>query len=468
MSRYEFAIHTFGCKVNVYDAGLLEARLMRAGGALSRLGQPAKESAGLPRVHVFNTCAVTAEATREAVRAVRRVKAREPFATVVVTGCAAQVDGATLDSLPGADLIVANSHKGNLESIIDGHFAGTLQSRVFRSNIFRKEDVEPGGGVEAGRTRAFLKIQDGCNSFCSYCVIPFARGKSRSIPIKDLVRRARELVDGGAREIVLTGVHIGDYEDAGRPQGANRKSEGRLENLVEAMLEGTRAPRLRLTSLEPIELSEALFSLYRSSDRLCPHFHMSIQAAQSRVLSAMRRNYGAAQVECSLRAIAERVPGAFVGMDIIAGFPGETDDEFEEGVQRIGALPWTRIHAFPYSERPGTKAEKLLGSVPRATRAARSQRLREMSLSRYSEAARAQRGLRKATLMLSKSNSEAALNGLTRDYWPVRIACGEALVSGEEIEVEVTGYLQNETTRMEGVLLGKIATTAEEEIKRNA
>jgi threonylcarbamoyladenosine tRNA methylthiotransferase MtaB len=480
-TRYDFTIHTYGCKVNTYDTGLLQKRLEAKGhtsvdaktnsagppaetfpqaspaaktaaAQATVLGSPDLTHFGLgarkPRVHIMNTCAVTAEATREAARSVRRLKSKDPFSTVVVTGCGAQVDGETFDVLPGADLVVANSHKGFLEDLLDKHFAGTLEGKVFRSNIFRKEDAEAGGGIEAGHTRAFLKIQDGCNSFCTYCVIPFARGKSRSIPVKDLVKRVNELHQQGAAEVVLTGVHIADYEDV------QNGSKLWLRELVEAVLAQTTIPRIRLSSLEPGELTPEILKLYENP-RMCPHFHMSIQSANTRVLQAMRRRYDAQAVEESLRAIQEIVPGAFVGMDVIAGFPGETEEEFADTYARLAKLPWSRLHVFPYSERPGTKAIALENSVPRDQRALRAQRLRDLSTERFTGLAQAQIGQEKVALVLKTSGS--ASDTLTRDYWPVKLEVSDAVAKrkGEEIRVRITGFDHSQTSRMDGVLRGE-------------
>lgn len=467
--------------MNTYDTGLLEARLERRGHrSIDARVKSAQASDGggpetalgtfglgrrVPRVHILNTCAVTAEASKEAAKLVRHLKARDPFATVVVTGCGAQVDGLVFDDLPGADLVVANSHKGQLERLLDDHFKGTLEARVFRSNIFRKEDLETGGGREAGHTRAFLKIQDGCNSFCTYCVIPFARGKSRSIPAAELVRRVRELHAQGVNEVVLTGVHIGDYKDK---EGAGRTRI--LEDLIEEILDRTEMPRLRLSSLEPVELTTRLLRLYRN-ERLCPHFHMSVQSANSKVLHLMRRAYSALDVESALRAISEYVPGAFVGMDVIAGFPGESDDDFADTFERLARLPWTRLHVFPYSERPGTKAARYPASVSRERRVLRSRRLRELSSERFERMARCQVGSEKRTLLLKPVDMHGkGAETLTRDYWPVRVhgaartgelsrAEKEFLSSrvGEEILVKVTGYDDGQASRMDGVLVGRIS-----------
>jgi threonylcarbamoyladenosine tRNA methylthiotransferase MtaB len=428
----DYKIHTYGCKVNTYDSGLLEQRLSGAGFALG----------GEPQVHVLNTCAVTAEATKEAVRAIRKIKSKNPFAKVVVTGCAAQVDKESFEPLPGADLIIANSHKGQLQDLIKKHLRGELTERVFHSNIFKKEDLEAGGGVESSHTRAFLKIQDGCNSFCTYCVIPFARGKSRSLSIPYLVERVNQLYENGSREVVLTGVHIGDYEDVDT-MGVKQP----LEELIESVLSFTKMPRIRLTSFEPVEISERLLDLY-SNRRLCPHFHMSIQSANTKVLRDMKRKYSAEDVEVALNRIAQRVDYAFVGMDVITGFPGETDEEFQDTYDRLARLPWTRIHVFPYSPRPGTKAAQRLDHLERSKIVARADRLRELSAERFSKTAIEQIGKMKEVLVLKKENQS-----LSRDYWPVQIPVS-AGKSGEEVSVKIVGF--DQSARAEGSLVGEL------------
>lgn len=429
-----YQIRTFGCKVNTYDSGLLQKRLDRAG-----FVQQTKAS----KIHILNTCAVTAEATKEAMRTIRKIKAKDPESLVVVTGCAAQVDTDQFSNLPGADLVVANSHKGDLEDIIRKYYQGTLTERVFKSNIFKKEDLEAGGGEEAQHTRTFLKIQDGCNSFCTFCVIPFARGKSRSISVERLIDKVNELHFQGSREVVLTGVHIGDYED---------ESGARLEDLVEAMLKHTVMPRFRVSSLEPIELSDRLLELY-SDERMCKHFHMSIQAAQTKVLHDMKRKYGRPEVEKSLLAIADKVPGAFVGMDIIAGFPGETPEEFQETYDCLASMPWTKIHAFPYSPRPGTFANRMPGQLLRHEIMERAARLRDLSSDRFASEALAQIGEVKKVLVLNKPGRGA--QGISRDYWPVSFSA-EGLEGGQEVDVRVKGYDHSHQSRMEGCLSGDL------------
>ena len=428
-----YQLHTFGCKVNTYDSGLIQKNLKHNGFEPTASGQ----------VHILNTCAVTAEATKEAVKTIRKIKAKDPLATVVVTGCAAQVDTGAFENLSGADLVVANSHKGLLPSIIEQYFKGEKQ-KVFKSNIFRKDDLEAGGGVEESHTRAFLKIQDGCNSFCTYCIIPFARGKSRSIPKKDLADRINQLSGQGIQEAVLTGVHIGDYDD----------QNGGLEDLLEYLLLHTQMPRFRLTSLEPIELSDRLIELYQN-DRLCKHFHMSIQSGNTDVLSKMKRKYGQEDVRTSLEKIYSRIPNSYVGMDVIAGFATETEDQFEDTFQLLADTPWTRLHVFQYSERPGTKAASYLETVPVAERKRRAQKLRELSLHRYQSEALKQNGQQKKVLVLN--NEARGAQGLSRDYWPVKWTDGTEWknLSGKEVKVQITGFLQSEKWS-DGILSGSL------------
>jgi threonylcarbamoyladenosine tRNA methylthiotransferase MtaB len=424
-----FQVHTFGCKVNTYDSGLLQKNLKSA---------PLQLEPNT-KIHVLNTCAVTAEATKEAVRMIRRIKSREPLATVVVTGCAAQVDTGSFENLPGADLVVANSHKGLLPQILDQYFKGEIKEKVFKSNIFRKEDLEMGGGEEATHTRSFLKIQDGCNSFCTYCIIPYARGKSRSIPVNELARRVNEIHSQGVNEVVLTGVHIGDYED----------QERRLEDLVGSLLALTKVPRFRLSSLEPVEVTDRLLDLYRN-ERMCPHFHMSIQSAETETLKSMKRQYDQQAVRDALLRIQERVPGAFVGMDVIAGFPTETESQFEDTFETLADLPWTRIHVFPYSERSGTRAAVMPVSVPWNERLKRAQKLRELSLHRYQAEALKQKDSIKKVMLLKTGRA----HGLSRDYWNIKFTNKPDLAAGTEILARILDY-EHDPRHMEGLLLAE-------------
>lgn len=438
----DFVVHTFGCKVNTYDGGLIQKNMATNGFKLGigRLSLDNLDKAKT-QIHILNTCAVTAEATKEAVKTIRKIKAQQPFSTIVVTGCAAQVDTGAFENLPGADLVIANSHKGLLPDLLKKYFRGELQQKTFKSNIFKKEELEADGGEEASHTRTFLKIQDGCNSFCSFCIIPYARGKSRSISVTHIVEKINQVVAEGKKEVVLTGVHIGDYEDNGK----------NMDDLVEAVLAKTTISRIRLSSLEPVEISDRLLAMY-DNPRLCAHFHMSIQSADTETLHQMKRRYSEAEVEVALHKIS-KVKDVFVGMDVIAGFPSETEEQFENTYKRLSETPWTRLHVFPYSERSGTRAA-VMEQVPHHVRKERAARLRELSLHRFQAEALKQVGHIHQALILNKASRKA--EGLTRNYWPVRLHLSEEKLkelSGLEVQVKITGVnFETGEGQLEGVI----------------
>ena len=234
---------------------------------------------------------------------------------------------------------------------------------------------------EAGRTRTFLKIQEGCNSFCTYCVIPYGRGPSRSLGISEIVAQIAELVDQGVQEVVITGTNVGDY---GMDWNADPSSP-QLCELFEAIFSQTEIPRLRVSSLDPTEITPDLFALMRREPRFMPHFHVSLQSPHSKILKLMKRKYQWEQVQECLQSIADLPApqgGAFVGMDLITGFPGETREDFEWGYDALKTLPWNRLHVFPFSERKGTPATRLPLSVPQQERVRRAGLLRDLSFER--------------------------------------------------------------------------------------
>lgn len=434
----KYKLLSYGCKVNTYDSGLLEKRLGSEG--MSRSDDD-------PDVVVMNTCAVTHEATKESIRHIRKLKKLHPNAKVVMTGCAAQVDSKMLLE-SDADLIVANSHKTEIQTHIKSLLEGKSVDRLYRSNIFKKEELEPGGGIESEHTRSFVKIQDGCNSFCTFCVIPFARGKSRSLTIDAIVGRMNELSLAGVNEMVLTGVHIGDYIDE------SGDSKLVLEDLVEQVLLKTTVPRIRLTSLEPIELSDRLLSLFKNNSRLCPHFHMSIQSATTKTLTAMKRKYSSEDVIKSMNDIKKEIPNAFVGMDVIVGFPGETEEDFMDTYNCLASLPWNQIHVFPYSPRPGIYANRLEGQMHRSKIMTRAKKLRALSNERYKSLMKSQVGTVKEVLLLKKRS--VVQGGLSSDYWNISFAEPLNKTPGEVVQVKVTAWEQGGLESEPGFLAGEL------------
>ena len=283
-----YTIKTFGCKVNTYDTSLLQKNLSRSRG-------------GSFQYHIINTCAVTENAILDSLRWIRSYRRKNPKDVIVVTGCGSQVELDRYSQSPDVHLIIANSHKHQLADILSKYEEGSLKERIFHSNIFKNAVLGEGGQVEKDHTRFFLKIQDGCSQFCTFCIIPFARGKSRSLSISHLVDQINSKHSDGVSEVVLTGVHIGDYQDENK----------NLYNLVSEILKSTKIPRIRLSSLEPVELSDDLLSLYQDQ-RMCRHFHLSIQSGSTKVLKNMKRNYTRRDVQKCLDQIHKRTSNAFV------------------------------------------------------------------------------------------------------------------------------------------------------------
>jgi threonylcarbamoyladenosine tRNA methylthiotransferase MtaB len=388
-----YVVKTLGCKANLYDSQLIEAELQRRGWV------PSEDGDDSVSVCIVNSCTVTDEADRQSRKLAARLARENPGARIVMTGCSAEVNPELLRSSPGVDFVIGNRDKPKMADLLvetlanpdtpRGKILGVAESyaELLSRHPIDREWPAPDRSfftppaAEAGghsRTRAFLKIQDGCNSFCTYCIIPYGRGPSRSLGVDEVVSQARELASRGVREIVLTGINLGDY-------GTDWSDRPQITPLIQAILDQTPLERLRVSSLDPVEIEPAMIELMSREPRFCPHFHVSLQSPHSRVLRLMKRKYAAEQVRECLQAIA-RVPappgGAFIGMDVITGFPGEGTEEFEASLAALDSLPWSRLHVFPYSERSGTPATRLPGAVPSGERARRARILRERSLER--------------------------------------------------------------------------------------
>ncbi len=398
MTTRKYLVRSLGCKANIVDGQSIEK-------ALQLRGWTPAEDEHDASLCIVNSCTVTDEADRQSRRMASRLASRNPDACVVITGCSAEVDPERLAGTRGVRYIVGNSDKPRivdllLSKIESGQASAPRdkasilgQVRGYDEMISRHpmdrewpsaEAQFPRGMVlDEGntlRTRSFLKIQDGCNSFCTYCVIPYGRGPSRSQPPEQVIEQVRGLIDRGVREIVLTGTNIGDY---GADWGEELPNGVKLAQLTRRILVETSLERLRMSSLDPTEITQDLIEQsLEFKGRLCPHFHVSLQSPHSRVLRAMKRRYTLVEVERCLEAIRSRLPNAYVGMDIITGFPGETLEEFEQSCAHLERLPWTRLHVFPYSERAGTPATRLAGAVPVAERQRRARVLLELSRKR--------------------------------------------------------------------------------------
>jgi len=428
-----FYIEQFGCRATQADGAALE-RQLRERGFIS-----ADESADADVV-VVNTCTVTAAADSQARNAIRKLHARNPSARVIVTGCYAQRAPEELVTLPGVSWVVGNSHKPEIPHIVGslsqevpsysegfvpaaslGTGAMSLQrgpAKILTGDIFEQTSLlaAPVLGGEGNHTRPVLKIQDGCNSRCSYCVIPFVRGKSRSLPPGKVLEEVQRLSETGYREIVLSGINLGTY-------GRDLSPRVELIGLLRRILDETKVERLRISSIEPLDVTRDLIALFASTDRIAQHFHLPLQSGSDRILAAMHRWYRAEHYARRVELIREHLPNAAIGADVIAGFPGETDADHSSTVAFIERLPFTYLHAFSFSKRPGTRAAALQHEVPAAVIKQRAHELRALGEAKSAVFRRSQIGrtLRVLTLHPVEAPASQASPALSSNYLRARV-----------------------------------------------
>ena len=363
--------NTFGCKTNQYDSALVGQTLEQAGFTLTDNPDSADWV-------VVNTCAVTKRGEDKACQWVRRIGREHPEARIAVVGCSVEVSAGRFAELPGVSLLLGTEEKFRLGEVLAEHEKnrGKSQERLEpASGLVRKLDRYSQKAVltaHRDHARAFVKIQDGCNNRCTYCIVPFARGVSRSRPLEQVVAEVRALEARGHREVVLTGIHIGQY-------GLDLPEALTLTALVEKVLTETGEIRIRLSSVEVGEIDEQLVELLSSRDRLCSHLHIPLQHGSKTVLTRMARKYSPAEFRGTVEKIAESLPGLGLGTDVIAGFPGETESEFNECRDFIDSLPFTYLHVFPFSPRPGTEAARLGNHLIKGEIRRRVKIMRELS-----------------------------------------------------------------------------------------
>ncbi len=337
------AIETLGCKLNQAESELLARQLAEAGYRLVPPDEPAD-------VYILNTCTVTHIADRKARHLLRMARRRNPEATVIATGCYAERSAQELARIEGVDHVLGKDRKADLLSLMETRLKPSVRTPREASRAFR--------------TRSFVKAQDGCNNFCTYCIVPLVRGREKSLPVERVVNEVRQRVAAGYKEVVLTGTEIGSYS----------YEDTDLKGLVECILFETAITRLRLSSVQPQEITPELLSLWRDS-RLCRHFHLSLQSGCDAVLRRMNRHYAVNDYQRSAGLIRSMVPEVAITTDVIVGFPGETDAEFEASYELCKKMAFARIHVFTYSPRPGTRAAEMPGQVPAQVKKHRSERM---------------------------------------------------------------------------------------------
>jgi threonylcarbamoyladenosine tRNA methylthiotransferase MtaB len=418
------AVTTLGCKINQYDSAVIRSRLEEKHSFV-----PFEEQADC---YIINTCTVTDRADWEARQLVRRAKRRSPSSKVLLTGCYAQVSPEEVARVQGVDFVVGLNRLDDLLRLVET--TDFNSPRIHVSDVQRQRGV-PVLGTRAlpGHTRAFLKIQEGCNYSCTYCIIPSARGLSRSVVPREVLNQVRLLADAGYAEIVLTGIHLGGY-------GHDLTLKMDLTALVEMLADSGLVRRIRLSSLDPREVPERLLDLIAGSEVICPHLHICAQAGEDTILKQMRRNYDSAYYRELLSKTRERLPEAALGSDIIVGFPGESDEQFESSLTYFASLPLTYFHVFPYSQRRGTAAAMLPDPVPVPVKKVRAQRMRQLGAEKKDQFCQSFRGRRMPVLIEEKiDRGSGGRRGFTRNYLPIVVTGGNHRVN-EEVDVQIDGY----------------------------
>lgn len=413
------ALRNLGCKVNYYETEAMAQLLEKAGYEIVAFEDRAD-------VYVINTCSVTNIADRKSRQMLHRAKKRNPQAVVVAAGCYVQAAGEELEKDPAVDIIVGNNKKMDLPRILEKFFAGReLERAEYLIDIGKTRQYE-GLNIDkvAGHTRAFIKIQDGCDQFCSYCIIPYTRGRIRSRKPGEIIKEVENLGSQGYQEMVLTGIHLSSY-------GAEFE-DGKQNALVDLLVRLDKIPgikRLRLGSLEPRIVTEGFARTLAGLKTICPHFHLSLQSGSDSVLRRMNRRYTTAQYREVCRILRTWFDNPAITTDVITGFPGETEEEFRETADFLREIRFYETHIFKYSRREGTRAARMEGQIPESVKASRSDELLAMGAAMSLEYRKSFLGQEKEVLMEEKAviSHREYLTGYTKEYVRAAIPWDEGL-----------------------------------------
>jgi threonylcarbamoyladenosine tRNA methylthiotransferase MtaB len=432
MTTTTVALITLGCKVNQYESAAMEEALIARGYRITGVGSKAD-------VYIINTCTVTTKTDYQSRQLIRRAHKTNPEAQIIVTGCYAQVAPELLAQIPGVSLVLGNAEKQRVADLVD-QSGGRSPARMILS--------EPGGETcftdpplhsFANRTRAFLKVQDGCESFCSYCIVPYARGRLRSLPPDEVLKRLRTLSESGFREVVLNGIHLGAY-------GIDRTPRSSLLTLLRLIDHSKPVSRVRLSSLEPMDISPELIAFLAASRTLCPHLHLPLQSGDDAILSRMNRPYRAADFTSLATALRAAIPNLCLGTDLIAGFPGETEEQFRSTCEMLEKLPINYAHVFPYSRRDKTAAAGFPGQVPQHLIKARSAVLRSISARKRREFYSACIGKELSVLVEGRVDGlPGHVRGRSSNYIPI-VFEGPVALRNHEVTV-IADRLEGDTVR---------------------
>ena len=431
------AYFTLGCKLNFSETSTFGQMLQQLGVRTAGKGEKAD-------LCLINTCSVTEVADHKCRQAIHRMVRNHPDAFVVVTGCYAQLEPYKIGKIEGVDLVLGANEKANLIQFLSDAWSSEQKETIVHA-VEKTRDIKTFAPScsRGNRTRYFLKVQDGCDYFCTYCTIPFARGFSRNPSIASLVEQARQAASEGGKEIVLTGVNIGDF---GHTTGES------FLDLVKALDEVEGISRFRISSLEPNLLTDELIEFCATSQRFMPHFHIPLQSGSDEVLKLMHRRYDKALFAHKIQLIKERMPDAFIGVDVMVGTRGETPEYFEECYDFLRSLDVTQLHVFPYSERPGTAALRIPYVVSDQDKKLRSHRLLQLS-DEKTQAFYACHIGQTAEVLFEKAPRGRAMHGFTRNYIRVELPPQEAR---EEYDNQLMTVLLGDFNHDKTALMGKV------------
>ena len=415
------AIYTLGCKVNQYETQAMERELLRRGHALADFDGPAD-------AYIVNTCTVTAVSDKKCRNIIRRARKNAPDAVVAVCGCYAQTDPEAVKAL-GVNLVSGSGGRMEFLERLEGLLEQRSTQVVMVDKALARREFErlPAGGA-AGRTRAMLKVEDGCVNFCTYCIIPYARGPVRSLPLDEAAGMSTQLAGGGYQEVVLTGIEISSW-------GQDLKTGQTLIDLVEAVCAAAPGLRVRLGSLEPRTITEDFCRRCAALPNLCPHFHLSLQSGCDATLKRMNRKYDTGRYYQSVKLLREYFPNPGITTDLITGFPGETEEEFRQTLAFLERCAFTAMHVFPYSRRPGTPADAMPDQVPKGEKEERARRAIALAAELERRWLESQAG--RTLPVLFEEEKDGWWQGHTPSYALVR-AKGEGL-HNRIVDVEITG-----------------------------
>lgn len=410
------AFYTLGCKLNFSETSTIARSFEEEGYQRVDFDDPAD-------IYVINTCSVTENADKQFKQIVRKALKTNPKAFLAAVGCYAQLKPEELASVDGVDLVLGAKEKFNITQYIDDLTKNN--EGVVHSCEISETDFYVGSYSIGDRTRAFLKVQDGCDYKCTYCTIPMARGISRSDTIENIIANAKKISDKGIKEIVLTGVNIGDY---GKGEFGNKKHEHTFLELVQALDKVEGIERLRISSIEPNLIKDETIDFIAQSNSFVPHFHIPLQSGSNEILKKMKRRYLRELYVSRVAKIREVMPDACIGVDVIVGFPGETDEHFLETYYFLNDLDISYLHVFTYSERDNTEAVLMDGVVPDAVRAKRSKMLRGLSAKKRNAFYESQLGKEK-TVLFESDNKQGYIHGFTENYVKVKAPWDPSLVN---------------------------------------